>query len=122
MYQFHPATPRILRLRDTIRNHVIRNDAGRSRLITEAYRKYDGIMPQIKRPLAAKYVYENMDLFFGEDELIAGCKGGSMFAACQYLEYMDSDWILKEVDSGAWKLEDDGFYRSGPNEELKQEH
>ncbi len=121
MYSFRPVSPRIEKLRNTIRDRVVRNDAARSRLMTEAYQKYEDYLPEIRRPMAAKYYYDNMGLFLGEGELIAGCKGDSMFAACQYLEFMDSNWILHEVDSGNWKLGADGFYRSGEHEELAQE-
>lgn len=121
MYKFRPVSPRIQKLRNTIRDRVVRNDATRSRILTEAYKKYDGIMPQIKRPLAVKEVFEKMGLFIGEGELIAACKGDSMFAACQYLEYMDSDWILKEIDSGSWTLGEDGYYHSPKEELLGQE-
>jgi hypothetical protein len=51
MYQFKPATQRIRKMRERIRDRVIRCDAERAVIITEASKKYENVVPIIKRPL-----------------------------------------------------------------------
>ena len=50
MYQFKPATERIQQQRELIRDRVVRYDAERGRIMTEAYQKYEHVIPIIKRP------------------------------------------------------------------------
>ena len=52
MYQFKPATERILRMRERIRDRVVRYDSERARILTESYQKNEYVVPIIKRPLA----------------------------------------------------------------------
>ena len=121
MYTFSPVTPRILKMREQIRERVVHNDAERARLLTEAYKKYEDVLPIIKRPLSVKYVIERMHFYVGDEELIVGGKGGHIFSACQYPEMMNSDWILQGVESGEWTIREDGLYHNPDDEELKHE-
>lgn len=121
MYTFSPVTERILKMREQIRERVVHNDAERARLLTEAYKKYEDVLPIIKRPLSVKYVIERMSFYVGDEELIVGGKGGHIFSACQYPEMMNSDWILHGVESGEWTIREDGLYHNPDNEELKHE-
>ena len=50
MYQFKPATERILRLRERIRDRVLRYDAERVRILTESNQRNEYMLPAIKRP------------------------------------------------------------------------
>ena len=63
MYQFSPATDRILRIRQRIRDRVIQQDAERAEIATEAYKQYQHIVPIIRRPLitleVCKKIYED---------------------------------------------------------------
>ena len=74
MYTFRPATQRILRLREMVRDRVIRYDAERLQIVTEAYRENEFLPPILKRPLAFKAICEKMTPFMGEDEIIVGSK------------------------------------------------
>lgn len=121
IYTFKPVSPRIQKMRDQIRDRVVHNDASRARILTEAYKKYEDIIPIIKRPLTIKYLCERMELYVGDEELVVGCKGGHIFSAPQYPEMMNSDWILQGVESGEWTIREDGLYHNPGNEELKHE-
>ncbi len=121
MYTFKPVSPRIQKMRDEIRERVVHNDAQRARIMTEAYKKYEDIIPIIKRPLSFKYLCERMDLYVGDDELVVGCKGGHMFSAPQYPEMMNSDWLTGAIEKGEWTIREDGLYHNPDDEELKHE-
>jgi hypothetical protein len=54
MYTFRSATDRVWRMREAIRDRVLRCDADRMVILTQAYKLYDNILPQIKRPLALR--------------------------------------------------------------------
>ena len=51
MYESRPVTPRIQHMRELIRDRVIRNDAERALIMTEAYKKYEHVVPVIKKHL-----------------------------------------------------------------------
>ena len=69
MYEFRSVTPRIERLREKVRNRVIIFDAERGRIITEAYKKTENIIPIIRRPMVLKEICEKMTLLVEDDEL-----------------------------------------------------
>ncbi|MDR3310555.1 MAG: hypothetical protein LBS90_04340 [Oscillospiraceae bacterium] len=120
MYTFKPATERILKTRERIRDRVLRCDAERGVLITEAYRKYETYPFILKKALAHKYLCERMTVFIEPDELIAGNKGPHYFSSPCYPEWGVTDWFLEFVDNGEWKLGGDGLYRSPPTDVVQQ--
>ena len=120
MYEFRPATERILRMKEKVRDRVIDLDSERMTLITEAYKKYDDVMPMIQRSLACKYLIENMSTKVFDDEIIVGAKGPNFFTSPQYPEWGNiSDWVIGAIDSGEWELRD-GVYYSPASDDLKQ--
>ena len=114
MYQFKPATERILRLRGRIRDRVLLFDAERARILTESTKRNEFVIPAIRRPLFFRDLCEQMTVLVDDDELIVGNKGPTLFSSISYLEWGDSDWILDAIDRGEWTLGDDGLYHS-PN-------
>ena len=118
MYTFRPATQRILRLREMVRDRVIRYDAERLQIVTEAYRENEFLPPILKRPLAFKAICEKMTPFVGEDEIIVGSKGPHLFSSPQYPEWGIRDWFVGAVENGSWELKDDGLYHSPPSDDL----
>jgi formate C-acetyltransferase len=121
MYTFKPSAKRVNDLREAVRDRVLRYDAQRAVILTEAYKKYESVVPIIKRPLAYREICEKIDLYIGDKELIVGSKGRHEFSCAAYIEWMPDDWLLGAVASGEWTLRDDGFYRNPEGEELRQE-
>ena len=119
MYEFKPATERIKYMREIIRDRVIANDAERTKILTEAYKKYDHVVPIIQRPLGFKALCENMTVFVKDFELIVGGKGPHFFSAPQYPEWGMTEWILEPIEKGEWTIREDGLYHNPDGEELK---
>ena len=119
MYEFSPATDRILNMREKIRDRVIYNDAERTQIITEVYKKYDHVVPIIQRSLAFKALCEKISVWVGDDELIVGCKGPHFFSSPQYPEWGVTDWIVEPIMNGEWKIGEDGLYHNPDGEEIK---
>ena len=107
---------RVRKLRKQSMEAVPHIDIERAKLITEAYKKYEGSVsiPEL-RALAFKYYMENRTLCINEDELIVGEKGDSPQAAptfpelcCHTLEDMDvmdsRDIIFFKVDEKTREL------------------
>lgn len=107
---------RVRKLRKQSMEAVPHIDIERAKLVTEAYKKYEGSVsiPEL-RALAFKYYMENRTLCINEDELIVGEKGDSPQAAptfpelcCHTLEDMDvmdsRDIIFFKVDDKAREL------------------
>lgn len=88
---------RVRKLRKQSMEAVPHIDIERAKLITEAYKKYEGSVsiPEL-RAIAFKYYMENRTLCINEDELIVGEKGDSPQASptfpelcCHTLEDME---------------------------------
>ncbi|MDR1574302.1 MAG: hypothetical protein LBS24_08330, partial [Clostridiales Family XIII bacterium] len=63
MYRFSPVTDRVKRLRERIRDRVVQYDADRGLLYTEASKKYEHVVPIIKRPLCLYEVCKNITVY-----------------------------------------------------------
>ncbi len=120
MYEFRPATDRILRMKEAVRDRVIVLDAERMNILTEAYSGLIDVVPIIQRSLACKYLIERTSVKVFDDELIVGATGPHRFTSPQYPEWGNiSDWVIGAIDGGDWELRD-GIYYSPPTDDLKQ--
>ncbi|MCD7793082.1 MAG: hypothetical protein LUG92_06700, partial [Oscillospiraceae bacterium] len=119
MYQFTTATDRIWKMREIIRDRVIRNDAERMIIITDAYQKYDGMPPIIKRPMALLELCKRISVLIEDWELIVGARGPHYFSSPQYPEWNMSDWVVEPVISGDWTLREDGLYHNPDTEVIR---
>ncbi len=120
MYQFKPATDRIRRMRERIRDRVLRCDAERAVILTEASKKYENIVPVIRRPLMFQEVAKRITTLVDDDEIIVGSKGPYLFSSPAYPEWgRMSDWITDAVRSGGWTLREDGLYHNPDSEEIR---
>ncbi|MDR0861554.1 MAG: hypothetical protein LBN30_02080 [Oscillospiraceae bacterium] len=120
MYTFRPATERIKTMRELIRDRVLRCDAERAVIMTEAYKKYESVVSIIKKPLALYELCEKMTIRVEDFELIVGNKGPNFFSSPAYPEWGVTDWILEPLSKGEWFLKDDGLYHNPPDEEVRQ--
>jgi formate C-acetyltransferase len=96
-------------------------DAERARIVTEFYKKNGCITPVILRAAAAYEVCEKKTVRVEDFEIIAGNCAREYAGASFYPEWGDGNlyWVCAAVDSGKWKLGDDGLYRTPPGEEMK---
>ena len=109
MYQFKPATERILRMRNRIRDRELRCDAERVRILTESTKKNEFVLPAIRRPMFFKDLCEQMTILVDDDEIIVGNKGPHFFSSPQYPEWGISDWMVEPIDRGEWTIREDGW-------------
>ena len=112
MYQFKPATERILRLRERIRDRVLRYDSERVRILTESNQRNEYMLPAIKRPLFFKDLCEKMTILVDDDEIVVGNKGPHIFSCVSYPEWSASEWFIDEIDAGRWTIREDGLYHN----------
>ena len=119
MYEFKPATERVMRMRDRIRERVVRYDAERAKILTECYKKNEHVIPIIKRPLSLYAICEKMTILVDDDELIVGNKGPNFFSSPAYPEWGITDWVVGEIEAGHWTLESDGLYHNPKSEGIK---
>jgi formate C-acetyltransferase len=106
-------------MRERLRDRCVVMDPERALIMTEAYKKYENVVPIIKRPLAFYELCKKMTLIVGDDELIVGNRGKYYFSSTDYPEWSGVDWMFAAVESGEWTLRDDGFYHNPDDEELK---
>ncbi len=80
-------TPRVAALRQGSLDAIPTISAERAVLMTEAYRRYDGLLSApMRRALAFRYVMEHRTITIGEGELIVGEKGPAPKATPTYPE------------------------------------
>ncbi len=80
-------TPRVAALRQQSLDAVPTISAERAVLMTEAYRRHDGLLSApLRRALAFRYVMEHRTIVIGEGELIVGEKGPAPKATPTYPE------------------------------------
>ncbi|MBR2831703.1 MAG: hypothetical protein IKE57_02110 [Oscillospiraceae bacterium] len=120
MYTFKPVTERVMKYRNKIRDRVLIGDMERARIITESYKKYNEMLPVIKKAKAHYDYCSQCTCFIGDDELIVGARGKSLFASPQYPEWGVSDWIIHPIRNGEWTLEEDGLWHNPPTEPAPQ--
>ncbi len=118
MYQFKPASERILRMRDRIRDRVLKYDSERLRIITESTKRNEHVIPAIRRPLFFKDLCEQMTILVDDDEIIVGNKGPELFSSASYPEWSGTDWVVDAVDAGIWKMGEDGLYHNPKEEDI----
>ena len=113
MYQFRPYTDRIWNYREKVRNRIIRADPERLVLRLEAYEKFDGIVPQIRRPLMTQYMYERITLRIEDDDYFVG-------NLTKYFCGSSAEkWALfLNLDDG-WTKDADGIWHNPEGEELR---
>lgn len=119
MYQFGPVTERVQRLHDKVRDRLIRIDAERALIITQAYKKYDGMLPIIKRPLVTLEVCKNMTCRVEDDELFVGNRGNSFCGNGVNPEWDGIGWAPEMIRSGKWTKDENGVYYNPEGEEVR---
>ena len=70
MYEFRPATERIRRMRERIRDRVVQYDAERARIVTECYKRTENMIPIIRRPTVFHDICSKMTVLVDDDEII----------------------------------------------------
>ena len=119
MYKFRPASDRIKHMRELIRDRVLRIDAERALIITDAYKKYENVVPIIKRPLALYELCSKMTVLVKDFEIIVGNKSPYYFGSPQYPEWGRYDWFLDPIRNGVWELKEDGLYHNPQEEQIR---
>ncbi|MCR4607718.1 MAG: hypothetical protein K5771_08350 [Oscillospiraceae bacterium] len=119
MYEFKPATERILHMRQLVRDRVIRVDTERVKILTECYKKYDKVPPIIKMPLTTLEICKGITCRCEDFDLIVGSIGQHFLGCCIWPEW-ESQWLWRELaapeEESLWELRDDGLYhRTDPS-------
>ncbi len=68
-------TERIWKMRERIRDRVLRCDAERAVIMTEASKKYENIVPIIRRPLMFQEVAKRITTLVDDDDLLWAARG-----------------------------------------------
>ena len=102
--------PRVNRLRQTFLDRPYEIDVERLRLVTEAYKKYEGYPRKLQCAYAFENVLLNTELFIYDDDLIVGEIAAPAKASPIYPEF-SVHWIIDEIlHSPFEEREHDQFY------------
>lgn len=118
MYKFRPITDRIENMRQLIRDRVIQTDAERALIVTEAYKKYENVVPIIRIPLITREVCSKVTVRVEDFDIFVGNRGKYFLGNCVYPEWEGTGFIFREVEEGKWTLKEDGLYHNPEDEEL----
>ncbi len=120
MHKSRPVTERIKHMRELIRDRVIRNDAERAVIMTEAFKKYEHVVPVIKKPLAMYEYCKKKKVRVEDFEVIVGNRGEHFLGNTALVEWDGVQTFAYSNDPsqpGAWLIKEDGLYHS-PEEDL----
>ena len=117
MYSFHPVTDRITKMRQLVRDRVIRKDASLIPAFTEAEKKYRNYIPIVKKGLISLDVVRGMQVEIEDFELIVGSIGryfcgNTLDPRKSYAEAASYAYRAENV----WTLEEDGLYHNSPDD------
>jgi formate C-acetyltransferase len=113
MYDFKPASERVLRYRERVRGRIIRGDATKMVISAEANERYADIVPIIKRALVTKEICERIPVRIDDDELFVGSKSKYFCGSSP------AGWVASEDIEGTWTFSDeDQLWHNPENEEL----
>ncbi|MBC3889569.1 hypothetical protein GH810_14745 [Acetobacterium paludosum] len=119
MYKFKPATERIIKMHQLIRDRVIQTDAERALITTESYKRNEHVLPMIKRPRAIYDVCANMTVRVEDFEIIVGNRAKNFCGSGVEPEWEGEGWIPSMIENGIWTIQADGLYHNPEGEELK---
>ena len=89
---------RISRLQDRANRRVATLCPERAEIVTESYRKTEGLPIVIRRAMAFDAVLSGMSIFIESDSLLFGNQSREFFAAPVFPEY-SYNWVIDELDS-----------------------
>ncbi len=115
MHKSRPVTGRIRHMRELIRDRVIRNDAERAVIMTEASKKYEHVVPVIKKPLAMYEYCKKKKVRVEDFEVIVGNRGEHFLGNTALVEWdgvQISAYSNDPSQPGAWLIKEDGLYHS----------
>ncbi|MDR1299140.1 MAG: hypothetical protein LBJ84_02670 [Oscillospiraceae bacterium] len=109
-----PVTERIGHMRELIRDRVIRNDAERAVIMTEAYKKYEHVVPVIKKPLAMYEYCAKKKVRVEDFEVIVGNRGEHFLGNTYLPEWhgVYASYLMHPDNPEAWRLGDDGLFHN----------
>ena len=120
MHEPRPVSERIRHMRELIRDRIIRNDAERAVIITEACKKHEHVVPVIKKPLAMYEYCSNKKVRVEDFEVIVGNRGEHFLGNTYHVEWQGVDTSPFTNDpsrEGSWVIREDGLYHN-PKEDL----
>jgi len=104
-------------MRNKIRDRVIQVDSERSVILTEAWKRIGDMPPLIRTAEGLYEICSKVSCPVEDFELIVGSLGKNFCGVGFNADWRGEGWTLKSVESGKWKLGDDGLYHSPPDEE-----
>ena len=120
MYESRPVSPRIQHMRELIRDRLIRNDAERTLIMTEAYKKYEHVVPVIKKPLTMLEYCRKKKIRVEDFEVIVANRGEYFLGSTFLPEWtgIQTDMYSNDPSQpGAWLIKEDGLYHN-PEEDI----
>lgn len=97
--------PAITELRERLLNTQPSVCPERARLVTEAYRRWEGDPPVLRRAKALAHVLDHMTIYIQAGDWLAGNQASAPRAAPIFPEY-SVDWIAAEIDEFAHRKAD----------------
>ena len=119
MHEFKPISERMQLMQQKIRDRTLQIDAEKAMIITDTWKKHESMIPYLRRPLVLKAICEQMTVRVEDWEMIVANIGKNFCGSVVRPDWEGSGWYLPMVDSGLWKLAEDGLYRNPEGEGLK---
>ena len=120
MYQFRAVEPRVEAYHQRVRDRVFCPDSEIAMITTEAFRKYETMVPLIRHCRIQYEICEKMTLRVEDDCLFVSNRSKSFSGSGPSALWGGAGWIPRIVGTGQWgDVQADGYYHS-PEDEMLQ--
>ncbi|MCQ2452522.1 MAG: hypothetical protein MJ075_05245 [Oscillospiraceae bacterium] len=120
MYQFRPVAPRVEAYHQRVRDRIFYPDSEIALITTEAFKKYETMVPLIRKCKVLYEICSKMTLRVEDDCLFVSNRGKSFAGIGPHVMWQGAGWIPRIVGSGQWgEVQEDGYYHSPDEEMLK---
>ena len=120
MYKFREVTERMKVMHERVRERIFHVDSERSMIITEAEKRYEGVIPAIKNAMIFRDICEKMTTRVEPHEILVA-NNTKYFCGTRMDPRWggDGDLYVGFVESGHWKKGEDGLYHNPETDELR---
>lgn len=114
-------TERVQMLKDNLFAGTPTIESARAEIVTESYKKTEGMSVYIRRAKAFKAIAEQLPIVIRDGELIVGCNSIAP-RGCQTFPEYSNQWLEKEFDTVANRIADPFYISKESCEKLKEAH
>ena len=119
MYQFRSVTERMRTMHERVRERLFHVDSERYRIVTEANRRWESVIPVIRNAMIFRAMCEEMTVRVEPHEILVANNTRFFCGVRLDPRWGGGDLYVRLVEEGKWTMGSDGLYHNPPTDELR---